>query len=94
MRWGWRSIPLAWCVYKANDAQAYPPQGQVQLGLNLLSYVQLGIQPKCKVGIRADWAITLSSPLITVNHSDGLARSLSRHQTKLLPDGHTICLAP
>src|SRR5690606_18466847 len=38
-----RCIPLAWRVYRANDAQAYPAEGQPGMILQLLRQIQAGM---------------------------------------------------
>lgn len=64
LAFGRRCIPLAWAVYRANDREAYPVQGQVQLILDLLRHVQAGIPRGVKVRVLADRGIGTSPALM------------------------------
>ena len=59
-----RSIPLAWRIYHANDATAYPAEGQVQMILTLLKAIQGGLPPTCSVRVLADRGIGTSPDLM------------------------------
>ena len=59
-----RSIPLAWRIYHANDASAYPCEGQVQMILSLLKSVQTGLPSSCSVRVLADRGIGTSPALM------------------------------
>ncbi len=59
-----RCIPLAWAVYRANDSQAYPAEGQVNLILRLLREVQSGIPRRLPVRVLADRGIGTSPDLM------------------------------
>lgn len=58
-----RCIPLAWQVYRANCATAYPAQGQSRLIIGLLKQVRAGLPPGMKVRVLADRGIG-TSPLL------------------------------
>ncbi|HEX2621634.1 MAG TPA: hypothetical protein VHL11_15860 [Phototrophicaceae bacterium] len=58
-----RCIPLAWRVYRANRADAYPPEGQSRLIIRLFKQIRAGLPPDVKVRILADRGIG-SSPLL------------------------------
>lgn len=59
-----RCIPLAWAVYRANDAAAYPSEGQVNLILRLLGAVQAGLPAGMPVRVLADRGIGTSPALM------------------------------
>jgi hypothetical protein len=64
--WESRCIPLAWRVYKANDAEAYPEEGQVEIIRNMLVCVKEGLSwcdCRQKVVVMADRGIGVSSNL-------------------------------
>jgi hypothetical protein len=58
-----RCIPLAWRCYRANDASAYPAEGQVELIAQLLAIVKQGISPTTSVLLLADRGIGTSPEL-------------------------------
>jgi hypothetical protein len=58
-----RCIPLAWRCYRANDATAYPVEGQVEMIAQLLATVQQGIPPTTSVLVLADRGIGTSPEL-------------------------------
>lgn len=58
-----RCIPLAWACYRANDAAAYPAEGQVELIERLLSTVQQGLSRSRPVLVLADRGIGTSPDL-------------------------------
>ncbi len=58
-----RCIPLAWRVYRANSAGAYPSEGQSRLIIRLLKQVRAGLPPHSKVRVLADRGIG-TSPLL------------------------------
>lgn len=59
-----RCIPVAWHIYKANDASAYPAEGQVEMILGLLRAVQAGIPAHYRVRVLADRGIGTSPTLM------------------------------
>jgi hypothetical protein len=59
-----RCIPLAWAVYRANDAAGYPAEGQVELILRLARWVQAGLAPGTPVRLLADRGIGTSPRLM------------------------------
>lgn len=61
-----RCIPLAWRCYVANDAAAYPHEGQVGMIEQLLLAIQAGLPPGCQVRVLADRGIGCSPPLMRV----------------------------
>ena len=58
-----RCIPLAWRCYRANDASAYPAEGQVALIAQLLAMVKQGMSPTTSVLLLADRGIGTSPAL-------------------------------
>jgi len=58
-----RCIPLAWCCYTANNAEAYPAEGQVALITTLLDAVAAGLPAGKKVLLLADRGIGTSPDL-------------------------------
>jgi hypothetical protein len=58
-----RCIPLAWRVYRANHAAAYPAEGQARMIMQLLQCIQAGLPPSTRVRVLADRAIG-TSPLL------------------------------
>jgi hypothetical protein len=58
-----RCIPLAWRVYRANSATAYPPEGQARMIIRLLKQIRAGLPRKTRVRVLADRGIG-TSPLL------------------------------
>jgi hypothetical protein len=58
-----RAIPLAWRIYRANDAQAYPKEGQSWMIIGLLKQVRAGLKTELPVRVLADRGIG-TSPLL------------------------------
>ena len=58
-----RCIPLAWRCYRANDATAYPVEGQVEMIAQLLTIVKQGLPPTTTVLVLADRGIGTSPEL-------------------------------
>ena len=58
-----RCIPLAWRIYPANNASAYPQEGQAHMIIGLLKQVRVGIGEDCPVRVLADRGIG-TSPLL------------------------------
>jgi hypothetical protein len=61
--YGKRCIPLAWRVYKANDAAAYPVEGQARMIIRLLKPIRTGLPAGVRVRVLADRGIG-TSPLL------------------------------
>ena len=59
-----RCLPLAWRVYKANSAQDYPDEGQVEMILGLLRHIQVGLGERVAVRVLADRGIGTSPALM------------------------------
>lgn len=59
-----RCIPLAWRVYRANCKADYPPEGQVEVVLNLLRQVKAGLPADKRVRVLADRGIGTSPDLM------------------------------
>jgi len=59
-----RCIPLAWRVYRANDASAYPAEGQVEMVLSLLKHIRAGLPRGQRVRVLADRGIGTSPSLM------------------------------
>jgi hypothetical protein len=68
--WEKRCLPIAWQAYRANDAAAYPAEGQVGLIAKLLGLVKPSIPEGCEVLVLADRGIGCSPELCRV--VDGL----------------------
>lgn len=58
-----RCIPLAWRCYRANDAHAYPEEGQVEMIVALLHSIQAAIPASKPVLVLADRGIGTSPDL-------------------------------
>jgi hypothetical protein len=59
-----RCIPLAWRIYRANDAEAYPPEGQAEMIMSLLRQIQAGLSAEMPVRVLADRGIGTSPALM------------------------------
>ena len=59
-----RCIPLAWRVYRANNAEAYPVEGQAEMIVGLLKQVASGIADGIAVRVLADRGIGTSPTLM------------------------------
>jgi DDE family transposase len=66
LAWEGRCLPLAWRTYKANDAQAYPAEGQVGMIAQLLAAVKTGLPSTTQVLVLADRGIGTSPDLCKV----------------------------
>ena len=58
-----RCIPLAWRIYRANSASAYPQEGQARMIIRLLKQVRAGVSQSVRVRVLADRGIG-TSPLL------------------------------
>lgn len=87
-----RCIPLAWAVYRANDAAAYPPEGQVGLILHLLRWVQAGIPANKPVRVLADRGIGTSPDLMRGVMALGwtFLFRVTKQSKVILPDGRAV----
>ncbi len=67
--WQARCLPLIWRVYRANSAQEYPPEGQVQLIEGMLRTIQANLPAGQRVLLLADRGIGTSPALCRVVES-------------------------
>lgn len=63
LAWEGRCLPLVWRTYKANDAQAYPVEGQVGMIAHLLATVKAELASTQSVLVLADRGIGTSPDL-------------------------------
>lgn len=61
--WEKRCLPLAWRTYRANEAAAYPAEGQVGMIEGRLGVVKAGLPDGCEVLVLADRGIGCSPDL-------------------------------
>lgn len=87
-----RCIPVAWRLYRANCATAYPAEGQARLIIRLLKQVRAGLPPGTPVLVLADRGIG-TSPLLM----RGIAAlgwtflfRVTKQSKILLPDGQAV----
>jgi hypothetical protein len=66
LAWEGRCIPLVWRAYRANDARAYPEEGQVRMIENLLCILHGALPPEVRVVVLADRGIGTSPDLCRV----------------------------
>jgi hypothetical protein len=59
-----RAIPLIWRCYRANQADAYPSEGQVQMIVDMLATIRPAIPDGCQFRLQADQGIGNSSDLM------------------------------
>ncbi len=64
--WEERCLPLVWRTYRANCAEAYPAEGQVQMIAQLLHLIQAHLPPETEVLVLADRGIGTSPALCQV----------------------------
>ena len=88
-----RAIPLWWRCYQANDADAYPQQGQVLLIYGLLAHVLTALPECARPLVQMDRGLAHSSAMLRALASLGVdylvrvkatARFTSRHGTSQL----------
>lgn len=87
-----RCLPLAWRVYRANDKESYPEEGQVEMILELLEAVKKGVPARRKGLVLADRGIGTSSELMKGVNNLGwhyLFR-VTKRSTLVLADGQVI----
>jgi hypothetical protein len=84
-----RCIPLAWAVYRANEAEEYPAEGQVDLILRLVGYIQAGLAPNTPVRLLADRGIGTSPRLMQGLMDRGwtFLFRVTKQSKVILPDG-------
>lgn len=87
-----RCIPVAWRIYKANDAAAYPAEGQARLIIRLLKQVRAGLPAGTPVRVLADRGIG-TCPLLM----RGIAAMdwtflfrVTKQSKMVLPDGQAV----
>jgi hypothetical protein len=87
-----RCVPLAWRVYRANDAAAYPAEGQVQMILGLLAQIQAGLPRGVRVRVLADRGIGTSPALMQGIISLGwcFLFRVTRQSKLILDDGTAV----
>jgi hypothetical protein len=87
-----RCIPLAWEVYRANDAAAYPSEGQVGMILRLLGWIQAGVPKHYPVRVLADRGIGTSPDLMRGVMAMGwtFLFRVTRMSKIILPDGSAV----
>src|SRR5262249_37329151 len=90
-----RCIPLAWRVYTANSAAAYPAEGQARLILRLLKVVRAGLPSRGKVRVLADRGIGTSPRLMRGIMAMGwtFLFRVTRQSKIMLPDGTALSFA-
>lgn len=88
-----RCIPLAWRIYRANDAQAYPVEGQVQVILTLLRAIQPGLSPQQPVRVLADRGIGTSPTLMRgiIELEWTFLFRVTKRSKIILEDGQDVC---
>jgi len=88
-----RAIPLWWRAYRANDAEAYPQQGQVWLIYGLLAHVLSALPVQARPLVQMDRGLAHSSAMLRALKSLGVdylvrvksnARFTSRNGTSQL----------
>jgi hypothetical protein len=87
-----RCIPLAWAVYGANDAAAYPEEGQVGLIVRLLRAVAAGLPAGRAVRVLADRGIGTSPALMRAIQALGwtFLFRVTRQSKVILADGRAV----
>jgi hypothetical protein len=88
-----RAIPLAWRVYPANDAQAYPKAGQARMIIGLLKAVRAGVDKALPVRVLADRGIGTSPLLMRGIGAMGwkFLFRVTKQSKIILSDGRAIC---
>jgi DDE family transposase len=87
-----RCIPLAWRVYRANDAGAYPAEGQARLIIRLLKQVQAGLPTDLPVRVLTDRGIG-TSPLLMrglIAMGWSFLFRVTKQSKIVLPDGQAV----
>lgn len=67
-----RAIPLIWRCYLANNAQAYPPEGQVEMIMSMLASIQQAVPAGTRILVQADRGIGCSSNLMKAINQRGM----------------------
>jgi len=88
-----RAIPLAWRVYPANDAKAYPKGGQARMIIGLLKQIRAGLSPDLSVRVLADRGIGTSPLLMRGIAAMGwkFLFRVTKQSKIILRDGRAIC---
>lgn len=76
-----RAIPIMWRCYRADDATAYPVEGQVQMIVALLEQVMACLPTTCRPLIQADRGIGCSSNLMKAMRQRGWFYLFRVHKT-------------
>ena len=94
LAWEGRCIPLAWRCYRANSAEDYPAEGQVEMIVDLLRQVKAGMPDDQSALVMADRGIGTSPELCRAIDEELNWRYLFRvtSQSKIVTDdgNHTI----
>jgi hypothetical protein len=87
-----RCIPLAWRLYRANSAAAYPAEGQARLIIRLLKQVRAGLPPGTPVLVLADRGIGTSPLLMRAIAALGwtFLFRVTKQSKIVLPDGQAL----
>lgn len=88
-----RCIPLAWRIYPANDAKAYPKAGQARMIIGLLKQIRAGLSPDLPVRVLADRGIGTSPLLMRGIGAMGwkFLFRVTKQSKIILSDGRAIC---
>ena len=88
-----RCIPLAWRVYRANSAAAYPAEGQAQMIVQLLEQVRVGLPAGTPVRVLADRGIGTSPALMRGIMALGwtFLFRVTKQSKIVLSDGEAVC---
>ena len=87
-----RCIPLAWRVYRANRADAYPEEGQAEMIIGLLQHIAGGVPPGTQVRVLADRGIGTSPILMRGVMALGwtFLFRVTKQSKIILPDGQAV----
>jgi len=88
-----RCIPLAWRIYPANDAKAYPKAGQSRMIIGLLKQIRAGLHSAMPVRVLADRGIGTSPLLMRGIGAMGwkFLFRVTKQSKIILSDGRAIC---
>jgi hypothetical protein len=88
-----RCLPLAWRVYRANQREGYPPEGQSRLIIRLLKQVKAGLPAGTRVRVLADRGIGTSPLLMRGIMALGwtFLFRVTKQSKIVLPDGQAVC---
>src|SRR5664279_3354126 len=87
-----RCIPLAWRVYRANQREAYPQEGQARMIIRLLKQVKAGLPKDMAVRVLADRVIGTSPLLMRGIMALGwtFLFRVTKQSKIILPDGSEV----